>query len=205
MPADDFYHYRIDSNRIFSTGPGYGAMFTNALGWSRGDTLRAIGPVAGMPPNAYGRGTATGVGHVGARIAHGENDTSVDSTTGGIASPYFRIGQNGCSPTVTPIATTPTGCVEYQDCQPDLPVAFCVHHEGHNWPNPRCGCDGGVCFDAGSAIWPFITRCKQAEISRRVGARIGADVRVSRTLVPDRPKTTAFFSIFSSHERGDFL
>ena len=121
MPADDFYHYRIDSNRIFSTGHGYGATFTNALGCYRGDTLRAIAPVAGMPPNSYGRGTVTGVGHAGAWIAHGENDTTVDSTAGGIASRDFRIGQNGRSPTVTPVATTPTGASSTRTTGPICP------------------------------------------------------------------------------------
>ena len=73
-------------------------------------------------------------------------------TTGGIASRDFWIAQNGCSTTITPVATTPTGCVQYQGCQPDPPVVWCVHDEGHNWPTTR-GCDEGVCFDAGPAIW----------------------------------------------------
>jgi hypothetical protein len=50
--------------------------------------------------------------------------------------------------------------VEYQDCQPDLPVAWCVHTQGHNWPTANgTGCsDGGVCFDGGAAITAFFTR-----------------------------------------------
>jgi hypothetical protein len=34
----------------------------------------------------------------------------------------------------------------------------CVHDQGHNWPNTGYGCDGGVCFDAGPAIWSFFSK-----------------------------------------------
>jgi poly(3-hydroxybutyrate) depolymerase len=129
-------------------------MFTNALGCYRGNVLRAIAPVAGMPPNAYGRGTVTCDGSVAAWIAHGENDATVDYTTGGIASRDFWLGQNGCSTTTVQDSTTPA-CVDYQGCRTGLPVIWCVHDQGHNWPNASYGCDGGVCFDAGPAIWSF--------------------------------------------------
>jgi polyhydroxybutyrate depolymerase len=150
-------NYCIDRNRIFSTGHSFGAMFTNDLGCYRGDVLRAIAPVAGMPP--FGR-NVTCAGNVAAWIIHGENDPSVDYTTGGIASRDFWIGRNGCS--TDAVATSPAGCVEYQDCQPDLPVGWCVHTEGHNWPTANAtGCsDGGVCFDAGPSIMAFFARFK---------------------------------------------
>ncbi len=146
--------YCVDMQRIFSTGHSFGAMMTNALGCYRGDVLRAIAPVAGMPPNAYGRGTVSCNGSVGAWIAHGENDTTVDYTTGGIASRDFWLAQNGCTTTTVQDPTTPA-CVDYQGCRAGLPVIWCVHDQGHNWPNTRYGCDGGVCFDAGPAIWSF--------------------------------------------------
>jgi hypothetical protein len=70
----------------------------------------------------------------------------------------FWIGKNGCG--ANSVATTPAGCVEYQDCQPDLPVGFCTHTEGHNWPTATGagGSDGGVCFDGGASILAFFSR-----------------------------------------------
>jgi poly(3-hydroxybutyrate) depolymerase len=145
--------YCIDANRIFVTGHSAGAMATNALGCYRGDVIRAIAPVAGMPPRSYGSGTVTCAGNVGAWIAHGENDTTVDYTTGGIATRDFWIARNGCSTNTVPDSTVPA-CVVYQNCSPDLPVVWCVHTQGHNWPSGT-NCDGGVCFNAGPAIWAF--------------------------------------------------
>jgi len=122
--------YCVDRARIFSTGLSAGAYFTNLLGCCRGDVLRAIAPVAGGPPSA-----ATCAGHVGAWIAHASNDPLVDFTTGGIATRDFWIARNGCSTTLAPVAVSPADCVEYQGCQPDLPVVWCVHTEGHSWPS----------------------------------------------------------------------
>jgi polyhydroxybutyrate depolymerase len=148
-------NYCIDSNRIFSTGHSMGAMMTNILGCSYGDILRAIAPASGTPP---GGGTATCTGKVGAWIAHGENDPTV-AFSQGQASRDFWIKQNGCSTETKTWAPEPA-CVEYQGCQVDLPVVWCVHDEGHSWPSLSFGCDrdaGGVCFDGGSAIWAFFS------------------------------------------------
>jgi len=151
-------NYCIDRKRIFSSGHSFGAMFTNYLGCYRGDVLRAIAPVAGMPPSSFGRGNTSCVGDVGAIIIHGENDTTVDYTTGGIASRDYWGDRNGCSMSTDPVAITPSACVEYQGCQPDLPLVWCVHTQGHNWPTTRnCG-DGGICFDGGAAIWEFFAQ-----------------------------------------------
>jgi poly(3-hydroxybutyrate) depolymerase len=151
--------YCIDRNRVFTTGHSYGGFFTNILGCYRGDVLRATAPVAGMPPSAYGRGTVTCSGKVAALIIHGSNDPTVDYTRGGIGGRDFWTAQNGCS-TSDPVEIAPPGCLEYQNCQPDLPVVFCTHTEQHNWPTANAaGCsDGGVCFDAASVIWTFFSR-----------------------------------------------
>jgi hypothetical protein len=37
-------------------------------------------------------------------------------------------------------------------------VVFCVHNEGHSWPSMANCLDGGVCFDAGPAVWAFFAR-----------------------------------------------
>ncbi len=148
-------NYCIDSNRIFATGHSMGAMMTNTLGCSYGDVLRAIAPASGTPP---GGGRATCTGKVGAWIAHGENDPTVPFSSGE-ASRDFWIKQNGCSTETKTWAPEPA-CVEYQGCQTDLPVVWCVHDEGHSWPSLTFGCDrdaGGICFDGGSAIWAFFS------------------------------------------------
>ena len=104
--------------------------------------------------------TAAEPGVRAAWIIHGENDGTVDFTSGGIGTRDFWLDQNGCSTAAEPAAASPAGCVEYQECQADAPVAWCVHTQGHNWPTATgSGCsDGGVCFDAGAAIWAFFTR-----------------------------------------------
>jgi len=148
-------NYCVDRKRIFSTGMSNGAYFTNVLACYRGDVLRAIAPVAGGPPSPAGC-----IGHVGAWVAHASNDDTVDFTTGGLATRDLWLGRNGCSSTLAPLATSPDGCVEYQGCQPEQPVVFCVYSEGHTWPSMANCYDGGVCFDAGPAIWAFFARFK---------------------------------------------
>ncbi len=122
--------YCIDRDRIFSTGLSDGAFFTNALGCYRGDVLRAIAPVAGGPPSSSNSSPVACTGNVGAWIAQASNDDSVDFTQGGIATRDFWIARNGCSTPPAPVDATPSGCVEYQGCQSDLPVVFCVYTEG---------------------------------------------------------------------------
>ena len=148
--------YCIDPNRIFSTGHSTGAVMTNSLGCYYGDVLRAIAPASGTPPGTGGRASCTG--KVAALIAHGENDPLVPFSQGQ-ATRDFWLAQNGCT-TQTVDWTPEPACVEYQGCQTDLPVVWCVHDEGHSWPSLTFGCDrdaGGICFDGGSAIWSFFS------------------------------------------------
>jgi len=152
--------YCVDRARIFSTGLSAGAYFTNDLGCFRGGVLRAIAPVAGGPPSSSDSSPVTCTGNVGAWIAHASNDNLVDFTTGGIATRDFWIARNGCSTTLAPVTVSPAECVEYQGCRPDLPVVWCVHSEGHSWPSMANCLDGGVCFDAGPAVWAFFARFK---------------------------------------------
>lgn len=137
--------YCIDRARVFSTGHSFGAMMTNALGCFRGNVLRGVAPVAGMPP--FGRTTCTGA--VAAWIAHGENDGTVDFTDGGIASRDFWIEQDGCSSELEPAAVEPSPCVAYQNCSDGHPVHWCVHQNDHNWPN-----------FAAAGIWAFFNGLK---------------------------------------------
>jgi polyhydroxybutyrate depolymerase len=146
-------NYCIDSNRVFSTGHSTGAVMANDLGCYYGDVLRAIAPVSGMPPAT--RANVTCTGKVAAWIAHGENDPIIPLSQGQ-ATRDFWIKQNGCTTQTATWAPEPA-CVEYQGCQTDLPVVWCVHDAGHSWPSLTFGCDGGICFDGGSAIWAFFS------------------------------------------------
>jgi len=150
--------YCIDRNRIFSTGMSAGAFFTNLLGCVRGQVLRAIAPASGGPPGSADPSPVVCAGNVGAWIAHASNDDTVDFKAYGIATRDFWIARNGCSTTLAPVDASPVECVEYQGCQPDLPVVWCVHSEGHIWPSLANCLDGGVCFDAGPAVWAFFAR-----------------------------------------------
>jgi poly(3-hydroxybutyrate) depolymerase len=137
--------YCIDSHRVYSTGHSFGALMTNALGCYRGNVLRAIAPVAGMPPF----GNPTCKGPVAAWIAHGENDATVDFTSGGIASRDFWIKLDGCSASTNPVAVEPSPCVAYQGCSDGHAVHWCVHQDNHNWPS-----------FAGAGIWAFFNALK---------------------------------------------
>jgi polyhydroxybutyrate depolymerase len=143
--ADVSNRYCIDRSRVYATGHSYGAMMTNALGCYRGNVLRGIAPVAGMPP--FGNPTCTGA--VAAWIAHGENDGTVDFTTGGIASRDLWIKLDGCSTATDPVAVDPSPCVAYQGCSSGHPVNWCVHQDDHNWPS-----------FAGAGIWAFFNSLK---------------------------------------------
>lgn len=143
--ADISSNYCVDLARVFSTGHSYGAMMTNALGCFRSDVLRGVAPVAGMPP--FGRTTCAGA--VAAWIAHGDNDSVVDFTSGGIASRDFWLKLNGCATESEPVAVEPSPCVAYQDCSAGHPVHWCVHQNDHNWPS-----------FAASGIWGFFDSLK---------------------------------------------
>jgi poly(3-hydroxybutyrate) depolymerase len=145
--------YCIDRNRIFSTGHSTGAMMSNDIGCYYGDVLRAIAPVEGTPANMAGRAGCTG--EVAALVVHGQNDPVI-ALSEGRDSRDFWLSQNGCATATTTWAPEPA-CVEYQGCRADLPVVWCVHDQGHAWPSLIRDCDGGVCFDAGSAIWAFFS------------------------------------------------
>jgi poly(3-hydroxybutyrate) depolymerase len=142
--------YCIDSNRIFTTGHSTGAAMANILGcYSRG--LRAIALVAGM--NQGVRADCTG--QVAVWITQGQNDPVVDVSQGQRIRDFW-IGQNGCTAQTTTWGAE-SACDEYLGCKTDRPVVWCVHDEGHAWPNLTTDCNGGTCFDAGSAIWTFFS------------------------------------------------
>jgi poly(3-hydroxybutyrate) depolymerase len=124
--------YCVDSARVFSAGHSFGAYFTNRLACTRGDLLRGIAP--------FGGGGECDVA-VAAWVAHGSNDETVDFAQGEQARDLWS-GNAGCGTTST--ATSPEPCVAIDGCPADLPVHWCVHEEGHNWP-----------MFAGEGVWAF--------------------------------------------------
>jgi poly(3-hydroxybutyrate) depolymerase len=130
----------VDEQRVFATGHSSGGFFTNTLGCQRGDVLRAIAPVSGGGPFTGARCT----GEVAVWLAHGENDMTVPFTTGEMSRDGW-LGRNGCD-TVSMPTGTPAECVDYAGCEEGLPVRWCVHQNGHNWPT-----------FAPQAIWDFFS------------------------------------------------
>jgi poly(3-hydroxybutyrate) depolymerase len=120
----------VDSTRVFATGHSSGGFFTNTLGCQRGDVLRAIAPVSGGGPFVFGNQRCTG--EVAVFLAHGDNDMTVPVTSGEQSRDRW-LGFNGCDASATQPAT-PSECVDYTGCDADLPVRWCVHQDGHNWP-----------------------------------------------------------------------
>jgi polyhydroxybutyrate depolymerase len=65
-------------------------------------------------------------------LAHGENDPTVAFATG-VASRDAWLRRDGCSATTE--TASPAECVDYTGCNEGLPVRWCVHQDGHNWPD----------------------------------------------------------------------
>lgn len=127
----------VDTTRIFATGHSMGGYFSNTLGCARGDTLRAIAPVAGGGPYL-----SCGTGKVAAWV-FAASDDAVVSSSAGVASRDHWLRANGCSSTTR--ATGPGACVAYDGCDPAHPVQWCLESSGgHNWPSY-----------GGQAIWSF--------------------------------------------------
>ena len=134
--ADLSEKYCINRGRIFSTGHSFGGFFTNRLGCSRGNVLRAVAPVAGARP--FGASSCNAPA-LAAWIAHGSNDMTVPFTQGQTSRDLW-LTANGCGTATQP--ATPSPCVAYDGCM--RPVHWCVHTQGHNWPD-----------FAAAGIWAF--------------------------------------------------
>ena len=118
--------YCVDQMRVFSTGYSFGGMMSNSLACNRGSKLRAFAPMAG----AFFDATKSCATPVPAWIAHATNDTVVSYASGQAARDIW-LKTNGCSTTTMPVSPSP--CVAYQCTK--APVQWCVHTQGHEWPN----------------------------------------------------------------------
>jgi poly(3-hydroxybutyrate) depolymerase len=121
----------VDETRVFITGHSSGGFFSNTLACQRGNVIRGAAPVSGGGPFVFG-GTSC-QGQVAAWIAHGENDDTVDISSGE-GSRDFWADANSCD--IEEVETvTPAECVEYGGCDAGYPVRWCVYQDGHNWPD----------------------------------------------------------------------
>jgi polyhydroxybutyrate depolymerase len=118
--------YCVDQARVFSTGYSFGGMMSNSLACNRGSKLRAFAPMAG----AFFDGTKSCATPVPAWIAHASNE-SVVSFAAGQAARDIWLKANGCGTKSMPASPSP--CVAYQCSK--APVIWCVHTDGHVWPN----------------------------------------------------------------------
>ena len=118
--------YCVDQGRVFSTGYSFGGMMSNSLACDRGSKLRAFAPMEG----AFFDGTKSCPTPVPAWIAHASNDPTVSFASGQAARDIW-LKTNGCGTTTMP--TTPSECVAYHCTK--APVIWCVHTQGHVWPN----------------------------------------------------------------------
>jgi poly(3-hydroxybutyrate) depolymerase len=127
----------FDKRKVFAVGHSNGAGMTHTLGCQRGDILRAIAPVAGSLLDYEAC-----VGQVAVIQTHGSNDTimPVEQTA---SSRDYWIAINSCNKEAIEEGVDPA-CNAYSGCNPNFPVQYCEHSEGHDWP-----------VFASDAIWNF--------------------------------------------------
>jgi poly(3-hydroxybutyrate) depolymerase len=134
--------YCIDDDRIFSVGMSYGGIMSNTVGCALGDDFRAIAPIAGMGPSAFGGGGAC-TGQVAAWIAHGNMDNVVQFSSGEGSRDHW-VEANHCDSTSMPSGDN---CVAYDGCDDGMPVVWCEFDGGHTVPG-----------FASEEIWAFFSQ-----------------------------------------------
>ncbi len=127
----------IAESSIFSMGFSGGGSFSGVLGCRR-DDIRAIA-VGG---SVIYFDEADCVGYPAAWITIGE----MELTSGREAYRDWFRDRGGCSDTTMPTDPDPP-CVAYDGCNPDTPVHYCQHPDGHIWPD-----------FASDAMWAFFSR-----------------------------------------------
>jgi polyhydroxybutyrate depolymerase len=118
--------YKIDENRIYSTGHSNGGGFTYLLAVSRPGTFAAIAPSAAASPALAGE---SGYKPVPVFHAAGEQDPLVKFEWQKQAIDRLKV-LNGCEPTGTEWAKQ---CTEYKSTKGAPVVAF-IHPGTHAYP-----------------------------------------------------------------------
>ena len=129
----------VDQSRIFATGFSFGAIMTIALGCNDSSKFRAIAAMSGEIMNG-----CPDTRSLPYWSSHGMSDPTINFSLGQAARDTF-VQRNHCSSQT--VATSPSGCVSYQGCDPGFPVVWCPF-DGVHEPPPF----------AGSAIWAFLSQ-----------------------------------------------
>jgi poly(3-hydroxybutyrate) depolymerase len=129
----------VDQSRVFATGFSMGAIMTIALGCNDSSKFRAVAAMSGEIMNG-----CPDTRPLPYWSSHGMSDPTINFSLGQAARDTF-VQRNHCSSQT--VATTPSGCVSYQGCDPGYPVVWCPF-DGVHQPPPF----------AGSAIWAFLSQ-----------------------------------------------
>jgi poly(3-hydroxybutyrate) depolymerase len=117
----------LDTSRTFATGFSFGGMMSNAIGCQMGNVFRAVAPMSG----SVWSGCADSLNKTAAILLHAKEDPVVAFQFGEEARDKF-ISKNSCTRTTATIGAN--GCVIYQGCSTDKPVAWCGYSNGGHWP-----------------------------------------------------------------------
>jgi poly(3-hydroxybutyrate) depolymerase len=137
-------NFCADKARMFAAGESSGGDFSSILGCEHANLLRSVGPcatkdVGGYPLNAT---TRKCTGQVTPVVIHGKNDNVVGPANGPKTRDFY-VALNHCSTTTMPVAgytDTLSNCVQYQGCDANYPVYWCLHTDpnysntNHGWP-----------------------------------------------------------------------
>ena len=129
----------VDQSRVFATGFSMGAIMTIALGCNDSSKFRAVAAMSGEIMNG-----CPDTRPLPYWSSHGMSDPTINISLGQAARDTF-VQRNHCSSQT--IASSPSGCVSYQGCDPGFPVIWCPF-DGVHQPPPF----------AGSAIWAFLSQ-----------------------------------------------
>jgi polyhydroxybutyrate depolymerase len=129
----------VDQSRIFATGFSMGGIMTIAVGCNASATFRAVAAMSGEIMNG-----CPDTRPIPYWSSHGTSDPTIPIAMGQAARDAY-VQRNHCS--TQTVATTPTGCVAYQGCDPGAPVIWCPF-DGVHQPPPF----------AGPAIWGFFAQ-----------------------------------------------
>jgi hypothetical protein len=129
----------VDQSRIFAAGFSFGAIMTIAVGCNASSTFRAIAAMSGEIMNG-----CPDTRPMPYWASHGMSDTTIDISNGEAARDTY-IQRNHCTTQTTP--GSPTGCVNYQGCDPGYPVIWCPFAGMHEPPS-----------FAGTAIFAYLSQ-----------------------------------------------
>jgi poly(3-hydroxybutyrate) depolymerase len=115
-----------DTSRTFATGFSYGGGMSNAIGCQMGDVFRAVAPMSGFPMGCPPSPNKTAV-----ILFHAQEDAVVAYHFGEEVRNNF-IAKNNCTQATNRIGAN--GCVIYEGCSDNKPVAWCGYSPGGHWP-----------------------------------------------------------------------